>query len=285
MAFRDTSELHWWEADEQRLTVGRASPPGVDPSVPNIARVYDYWLGGKDNSAADREMGDRVKAVVPQMPLLARQNRWFLGRAVKFLAGKAGIGRFLDIGSGLPTMNNVHEVAQATRADAEVVYVDNDPVVLAHARALLATDRHTHAVHGDVYEPLKIVEAAREIFGGDDRPVAVLMLAVMHFVPDKHAYRIVHRIMDAMPYGSFLVLSHVADTPEIRAASGVYHASAVRAVPRSVAGVRRFFRGLELLEPGVVPLPLLLPDTDFIPDLDDRPEMASALAGVGWKRR
>ncbi|MBB5139663.1 hypothetical protein HNP84_009427, partial [Thermocatellispora tengchongensis] len=93
--------------------------------------MYDYWLGGKDNSAADREMGDRVKAVVPQMPLLARQNRWFLGRAVKFLAGKAGIGRFLDIGSGLPTMNNVHEVAQATRADAEVVYVDNDPVVLA----------------------------------------------------------------------------------------------------------------------------------------------------------
>ncbi|WP_090947276.1 SAM-dependent methyltransferase [Nonomuraea jiangxiensis] len=255
-------------------------PSGVDPNVPSIARVYDYWLGGKDNFAADREMGDRVKAVVPEMPLMAYHNRLFLGRVVRFLAGEAGIGRFLDLGAGLPTMENVHEVAQKARPEAEVVYVDNDPVALAHARALLATTGNTHVVGGDLYHPEPIL-AEVDALVGLDRPVAVMMLAMLHFMPDEDAHRTVRTVMDAMPSGSYLVISHIGDTPQLREAARFYSASGTGAVLRSPERIAEFLDGLELVPPGVVPLTDWRPD-ESVPALDRMAGLA-AICGVGRK--
>lgn len=256
-------------------------PTGVDPTVPSIARVYDYWLGGKDNFAADREMGDRVKAIVPEMPLMAYHNRLFMRRVVRFLAGEAGIGRFLDLGAGLPTMENVHEVAQKARPEAEVVYVDNDPVALTHARALLATTGSTHVVAGDVYQPEPILTEADALVGLD-QPIAVMMLAMLHFVPDEDAHRIVRTVMDAMPSGSYLVISHIADTPQLRKAASFYSASGTGAVLRSPERIAEFLDGLELVPPGVVPLPEWRSDAS-VPALDRMTAMA-AICGVGRKR-
>ncbi|MBF8184517.1 SAM-dependent methyltransferase [Nonomuraea sp. K274] len=256
-------------------------PAGVNPNVPSIARVYDYWLGGKDNFAADREMGDRVKAVVPEMPVMAYHNRLFLRRVVRFLAGEAGIGRFLDLGAGLPTMENVHEVAQKVRPEAEVVYVDNDPVALAHARALLATTGATHVVEGDLYEPEPILAEADSLMGLD-QPVAVMMLAMLHFVPDGDAHRIVRTVMDAMPPGSYLVISHIGDTPQLQKAAAFYSASGTGAVLRSPERIAEFLDGLELVPPGAVPLPEWRPD-ESVPALDRVTGMA-ATCGVGRKR-
>ncbi|MFG1711176.1 SAM-dependent methyltransferase [Nonomuraea sp. M3C6] len=256
-------------------------PKGVNPNVPSIARVYDYWLGGKDNFAADREMGDRVKAAVPEMPLMAHHNRLFLRRVVRFLAGEAGIGRFLDLGAGLPTMENVHEVAQKARPEAEVVYVDNDPVALTHARALLATTGNTHVVDGDLYEPERILAEADALMGLD-QPIAVMMLAMLHFMPDKDAHRIVRTVMDALPPESYLVISHIGDTPQLRKAASFYSASGTGAVLRSPERIAEFLDGLELVPPGVVPLPEWRPD-ESVPALDRMTGMA-AICGVGRKR-
>jgi hypothetical protein len=256
-------------------------PLGVDPGVPSIARVYDYWLGGKDNFAVDREMGDRVKGAVPEMPLMAHHNRLFLGRAVRFLAGEAGIGRFLDLGAGLPTMENVHEVAQKERPEAEVIYVDNDRVALAHARALLATTGNTHVVDGDLYEPERILTEVEALIGLD-QPIAVMMLAVLHFVPDEDAHRIVRTVMDATPPGSYLVISHIGDSPQLRKAAQFYSASGTGAVLRSREQIAEFLDGLDPVPPGVVPLPEWRPD-ESVPALDRMTGMA-AICGVGRKR-
>ncbi|MEV4018563.1 SAM-dependent methyltransferase [Nonomuraea angiospora] len=255
------------------MTLDEKPPAGVNPNVPSIARVYDYWLGGKDNFAADREMGDRVKAVVPEMPLMAYHNRLFLGRVVRFLAGEAGIGRFLDLGAGLPTMENVHEVAQKVRPSAQVVYVDNDAVALTHARALLATTGNTHVVEGDIYQPEPILAEADSLIGLD-RPVAVMMLAMLHFVPDKDAHRIVRTVMDAVPAGSYLAISHIGDTPQLRKAAGFYNASGTGVVLRSPERVAEFLEGLEIIPPGVVPLPEWRPD-ESVPALDRTAGMAA----------
>jgi SAM-dependent methyltransferase len=255
-------------------------PTGVDSSVPSIARVYDYWLGGKDNFSADREMGDRVKATVPEIPLMAKHNRLFLGRVVRFLAGEAGIGRFLDIGAGLPTMENVHEVAQQEHPGAEVVYVDNDRVALNHARALLASSDNTHVVDGDLYQPERILAEADSLMGLD-RPVAVIMLAMLHFVQDDDAHRIVRTVMDAVPAGSYLVISHIGDTPQLRKAASFYTASGTTAVPRSPERVAEFLDGLELVSPGVVPLQEWRPD-GYVP-ARDRITGVAATCGVGRK--
>ncbi|SEH01055.1 S-adenosyl methyltransferase [Nonomuraea solani] len=256
-------------------------PASVNPNVPSIARVYDYWLGGKDNFAADREMGDRVKAVVPEMPVMAYHNRLFLRRVVRYLAGEAGIERFLDLGAGLPTMENVHEVAQKINPAADVVYVDNDPVALSHARALLATTGHTHVVDGDLRRPEPVLAEADSLIGLD-RPIAVLMLAMLHFMQDDDAHRIVRTVMDAMPAGSYLVISHIGDSPELRKAASFYRASGTEAVLRSPEQIAKFFDGLELVPPGVVPLPEWHPD-ESVPELDRMMGMA-AICGVGIKR-
>jgi S-adenosyl methyltransferase len=185
----------------------------IDTSVPNVARIYDYWLGGKDNFAADRDAAERSAKAVPQLPWLSLENRRFLGRAVRVCA-RAGITQFLDIGSGLPTMENVHEVAEQAAEEPHVVYVDNDPVVVAHARALLSTPR-TAAVRGDLTRPEEILrapEVRRLIDFG--RPVAILVVATLHFIPDEaDPAGAMARLRDAMAPGSYLVLSHMEVSP------------------------------------------------------------------------
>jgi S-adenosyl methyltransferase len=233
-----------------------------DTSVPNHARVYDYWLGGKDNYAADREAAERQARAIPQLPWLARQNREFLRRAVQYLAGQAGIRQFLDIGSGLPTAENTHEVAQGIAPDARVVYVDIDPVVVAHAQALLSGGL-TAAIRGDVCRPDDIL-AAPEVRRLIDfsQPVAVLALAVLHLIPaaaDPAAG--VARLREAMAPGSYLVISH-ADVSPAHAVGTQRLSRATReltdanqglaAVPaRNRDEIMRFFGDLTLVEPGL----------------------------------
>src|SRR5260370_11076606 len=186
-------------------------PSGLDTSVPHIARVYDYWLGGKDNFAVDREAAEQVMAAYPGILRDVRAQRAFLANAVSYLAGVAGIRQFLDIGTGIPTANNTHEVAQGTAPDSQVVYVDNDPMVLAHARALLVgVTAPTAYVDADLRDTGKIVtEAARRL--DFSKPVAVMLISVLHLIPDEDdPYAIVTRLMEALPSGSWLALSHPA---------------------------------------------------------------------------
>jgi S-adenosyl methyltransferase len=186
---------------------------GIDTSVPNIARMYDYWLGGKDNFAADREAADRHARAIPQIPQMARQNRDFLRRAVSFCAGE-GIAQFLDLGSGLPTRQNVHEVAQQAIPDARTVYVDIDPVVVSHAQALLA-GRQTGAVLADLCRPDDVLTASETGRLIDfSQPVALLALAVLHSVPDEAGpYAAMARFRSAMAPGSYLIISHAEVSP------------------------------------------------------------------------
>ncbi len=241
-----------------------AVPPGVDTSVANSARVWNYWLGGKDNYAVDRETGDHVLAALPVMGVLAREDRAFLGRAVRYLTGQ-GIRQFLDIGTGIPTANNTHEVAQGIAPEARIVYVDNDQVVLAHARALLTSTPQgaTDYIDADLRDPDKILAAAAQTldFG---QPVAVMLLAIMgHISEAEDPHAIVARLMDAVPSGSYLVISHPIDTSQEmnEAARRWNEASPTKIWPRSQAEIARFFDGLELLEPGVVQLPEWRPDS------------------------
>ncbi|WP_328710496.1 SAM-dependent methyltransferase [Microbispora hainanensis] len=227
---------------------------GIDVRTPNVARMYDYYLGGKDNFAADREAAERVIAAAPVTREIARANRAFLGRAVWFLAGEAGISQFLDVGAGLPTRENVHQVAQDTNPAARVVYVDNDPVVLSHARALLATNTQTRVVLGDVRKPGDILTDpdVRDLLDLS-QPVAVLLVAVLHFVPDhEDPYGAVRALVDAMAPGSFLVVSHVEYRPELVGAVKPYQRANAPAVGRSLDDIGRFFDGLELVSPGLV---------------------------------
>ncbi|MEN3535837.1 SAM-dependent methyltransferase [Microbispora sp. ZYX-F-249] len=257
---------------------------GIDIRTPNVARMYDYYLGGKDNFAADREAAERVIAAAPVTREVARGNRAFLGRVVRFLAGEAGIGQFLDIGAGLPTRDNVHQVAQRANAAARVVYVDNDPVVLSHARALLATDERTRVVLGDVRKPGDILTdpEVRSLLDLS-RPVAVLLVAVLHFVPDhEDPYGAVRALVDAMAPGSFLVVSHIEHRPELATAAKPYDRANAPVVPRTFDEVARFFDGLELVPPGLVNVRRWRPDelvlsTRLDPDVP-------CFGGVGVKR-
>jgi hypothetical protein len=241
-------------------------PPDLDITVAHNARVWNYWLGGKDNFAADREAGDRVLTMFPGIVHVARADRAFLGRAVRFLAADAGIRQFLDIGTGLPTADNTHEVAQRIAPETRVVYVDNDPLVLTHARALLTSTPPsvTAYIDADVHRPARIIETAAETL--DFRqPVGVMMLGILNFVLDTgEAATIVNHVMDAVPSGSYLVVSH--PTLEL---GGEANAEAMRfwndhATPpitaRSRAEISQFFAGLELLEPGLVPCTQWRPD-------------------------
>ncbi len=233
-------------------------PPDIDTSVAHNARVWNYWLGGKDHFAADRQAGDRVLAMHPGIVQVARADRAFLGRAVRFLAGEAGIRQFLDIGTGLPTAENTHEVAQSIAPECRVVYVDNDPIVLAHARALLtsALPGTTSYVDADAHEPEAILRAAARVLDFD-QPVAIMMLGILNFVLDTgEARAIVNRLLDAVPSGSYLAVSH--PTLEL---GGEANEEAMRfwnehAKPpiraRSGQEISLFLSGLELVEPGLV---------------------------------
>ncbi|MFB9238736.1 SAM-dependent methyltransferase [Plantactinospora siamensis] len=231
----------------------------IDTSVPHPARRYDYWLGGKDNFAADRESGDAVAAAFPAIRTAAVENRRFLRRAVRYLAAEAGMRQFLDIGTGIPAADNTHEVAQAIAPDARVGYVDNDPIVLAHARALLTGSDagRTAYLDADLREPEKIL-AHPDLLAILDfgRPVAVLLVAVLHFIrDDEDPVGLVRRLVDAVPSGSYLVISHATLDflpPEALArVRDVMTPAQGTFVPRDRAAFARFFDGLDLVAPGI----------------------------------
>jgi hypothetical protein len=230
-----------------------------DTSVAHIARVYDYWLGGKDNFAADRELAEQFMKADPAVTMGVRSNRAFLGRAVHYLTAEAGIRQFLDIGTGIPTANNTHEVAQRAAPSARVVYVDNDPIVLAHARALLTSDPAgaTDYIDADLRDTARILaEAAKTL--DFTRPLAIMLIGVLHCIPDAdHPGEIVARLAKAIPPGGYLVISHPAS--DIHAEEMARGAALMN---RSLAGsvtfrprdqVAAMFAGLELVEPGLVP--------------------------------
>jgi S-adenosyl methyltransferase len=246
----------------------------LDTSAPNPARIYDYFLGGKDNFPADREVADQVVAIAPVARDVVQDNRAFLRRAVRVLTREAGIRQFIDLGSGLPTQGNVHEIAQAIAPDARVVYVDNDAMVVTHSRALLAGD-NTLAVQADLREPDLILghPEVRQLIDFD-QPIALLLMAILHFIPDdEEPLGIVARFRDALPAGSYLAISHgTRDVPvrtdmsaEEMAEMGarverLYQLTTASLVTRTRGQVERFFDGFDLLEPGLVEIQLWRPD-------------------------
>jgi hypothetical protein len=240
------------------------APKGVDVTTPNVARMYDYFLGGKDNFAADRAAADKILEVFPDTPVAAQANRDFLRRAVRHVAG-AGIDQFLDIGSGLPTQGNVHEIATG----AAVTYVDYDPMVLSHANALLGGAPDVSVIQADLRRPKAILDHPG--LGLDlSRPVTLLLVAIMHFIPDEsRPYDIVTTLTDALAPGSHLVLSHLTTegVPEehVRAGREAYENATAPIVPRSRAGILRFFDGLELLDPGLTRIAEWRPDHPDVP--------------------
>jgi O-methyltransferase involved in polyketide biosynthesis len=236
-------------------------PPSFDTTVSHPARVYDYWLGGKDNYEADRDVGDQVMATLPSIRHTVRANRAFLRRAVEYLAGEAGIRQFLDVGTGLPTADNTHEVAQRVAPESRVVYVDNDPIVLVHARALLDSTPQgaTAYIQADARDPELILRQAAETLDFS-QPVAVMMLGFIHLIPDEeNPAGIVRRVMDAVVPGSYLVISAVTsdiETDQVNQATGEFNAMrvAMQITPRTHAAVSRFFDGLDFIDPGLVPV-------------------------------
>jgi hypothetical protein len=259
----------------------------LDTSVPNPARIWNYWVGGKDNFAADREAADKVLEAMPAMPLIARLVRRFLIDVVYQLADEYGIRQFLDIGTGLPTADNTHDVAQRAAPESRIVYVDHDPVVLSHAQALLTSsaEGETDYLLADLRDTGTILaEAARTL---DFRqPVAVMLIAVLHFIPDgDDPYGIVKQLMDAVPTGSYLVISHAASDIAAEATAEMARRynqmSPVSITPRSREQVARFFDGLDMVPPGLVPLSLWWgpgqAEAGTASDL-------AGYCGVAWKR-
>ena len=246
---------------------GDRAIPAIDTTRAHPARIYDYWLGGKDNFAADREAAELALEAYPDLAKAVQSNRAFLGRAVHFLAGE-GIRQFLDVGTGIPAADNTHEVAQREAPDSRIVYIDNDPIVLLHAQALLKStpEGACDYLQADLRDPDTILaRAARTIDFG--RPVALMLLAVLQFILDEQdPYGLVSRLVAALPSGSYLVISHPTDdfNPNRGESMKVYNErSADQAVVRDKAATARFFDGLELLEPGVVPVARWRPDSDL----------------------
>jgi hypothetical protein len=249
---------------EENVSVERSAPeatvPEIDTSKPHPARMYDYYLGGKNHFAADRETAELGLSGWQSGRIAARENRAFLGRTVRFLAQEAGIRQFLDIGTGLPTTNNVHEVAQAVAPAARVVYSDNDPLVLAHARALLTSspEGRTAYIHGDVRDPQSILgdPVVREVLDFD-QPIALMLVAVLHFVPDEFKpTEVLAALIGALPSGSYLVASHITGEHDpVGPATGAaaYRAAGLPAQLRDADDFSRLaFSGLELVPPGTV---------------------------------
>jgi trans-aconitate methyltransferase len=268
----------WWQADESH-----ESPP-FDVSVAHIARVQDYWLGGKDNFPPDREAAVQAIEALPDMVASVRNTRAFLARSVRYLAGEAGIRQFLDVGTGIPTANNTHEVAQSIAPESRIVYADNDPIVLAHARALLTSSSEgaTAYIDSDIRDVDSILADAGKLldFG---KPVALMLVAVLQYVPeDSDPYGVVRRLLEPLAPGSFLVISHPAS--DIQAAKMADMAGrlnqlmAQRISIRSKDQVAAFFTGLDLVEPGLVRAPEWRPENEA-----DAGTPSTMWSGVGRK--
>jgi hypothetical protein len=261
-----------------------AARTGIDTTVPHSARIWNYWLGGKDNYAVDRAAGDEYIKVFPGIVDVARAQRGFLTRSIVYLAGEAGIRQFLDVGTGLPTADNTHEVAQRVAAEAHIVYVDNDPMVLAHARALLTStpEGATAYIHADLSDRDKIMaEAAQTLDFG--QPIALILHGVVGHVADTgQAHSIVRGLMGTLPSGSYLDLadgtSYTAAEEFEQAQEGYNETGAAPYVLRKPEEIASFFDGLELVEPGVVSCPRWRPDTT-----GGQPSEVDVFGGVGRK--
>jgi hypothetical protein len=267
-------------------TAGPSKRPPFDTTVANQARIYDYLLGGKDNYEADRIATDAVLAIYPGMVFNAKANRAFLGRAVRFLAAEAGIRQFLDIGTGIPTAGNTHQIAQDVAPESRVVYVDYDPIVLAHARALLTSNHAgaTEYIDADLRDTATILREARQLLDFT-RPVAITLLAILHAVPDSDdPHGRVAELLDAVPPGSYLALSHIAsDLLDVETRQGMTGVSD-RMIQQDFTfrfqdEVMRFFDGTDLVPPGVVRVEEWRPETG-----QDDQAKSSLWAGIGRKR-
>jgi SAM-dependent methyltransferase len=266
------------------------TPGRIDTTKPHPARMYDYYLGGKDHYEVDAQAAQQVLNHNPYAAHGARALRLFMQRSTRYLAAEAGIRQFLDIGTGIPTEPNLHQIAQGAQPDARIVYADNDPIVLTHARALLRSspEGRTAYLDADVREPGKILDAA-ELHDTIDlsQPVALSLNALLHFVPDEfHAYDLVQAYADALAPGSYLVISHVTgdfDPVTLAKIIEIYRAGGIPAQTRTESEVARFFDGLELVEPGVVPVHRWRP-TAGDPSSDYTNAQAASWAGVARKR-
>jgi len=264
--------------------------PGADQKPATAARIYDYHLGGTHNFPADRAAAQAVADRFPLTPAIARAARAFLGRSVRYLADN-GVRQFLDVGSGIPTVGNVHEIAQGVAPESRVVYVDIDPVAVSESREILEGNAYATAIRADVRSPGAVLghpEVRRML--DFDRPIAVLLCAVLHFVPDDAvAKAAIAELMDAVPSGSYLVISHAGtEDPDheegVELIKDVYkRQTATPFTTRTRTEVTRFFDGLELIEPGVVWSPLWRPAPDDPQDFRDRPELAVGFGAVGRK--
>ncbi len=267
------------------MAMQNPAPNGVDTSTPNVARMYDYYLGGKDNFAADRQAADRVLAAMPELREAVRANRQFLTRAVRQLS-EFGIRQFLDIGSGLPTQGNVHEVAQAENPEARVVYVDYDPIVCSHGKVLLEQSGGVAVVQADIRQPDDILNHpdVRSLIDFEE-PVGVLLVAIVHFLTDDDdPAGIIGRLRDAMAPGSYLVMNHGTGDgvpgrdQAFKTTEKVYRASSAAVANRGRDEIRRLFDGFELIEPGLVWMPEWRATEPV-----EHPERSITLAGVGRK--
>jgi len=267
------------------MSAEESVPWGVDITVPHSARMYDYWIGGKDNFAADRAMGEQFARVIPGIRTMARENRNFMERVVRYLVREAGLRQLLDVGTGIPTSPNVHEIAREIAPETRVVYVDNDPIVLTHARALLANGVHgrTSYIDGDLRRP-KALLAHPELRDTIDldRPVGLLLVAVLMLIEDgDNPTARVRELLDALPSGSHVAISHPSQDFDAEAVALVTAAATqggMTLVPRTRAEVERFFHGWQPVFPGVVPVKAWHPD-----DPPEDPNAAFYWAGVARK--
>ncbi|SDH03018.1 S-adenosyl methyltransferase [Sinosporangium album] len=258
----------------------------LNPEIAHSARVWNYWLGGKDHYPSDREVGDHVSSLHPNIAHVARADRAFLGRVVHYLAADIGIRQFLDIGTGLPTVDNTHEIAQRVSPDSRVVYVDNDPLVLVHARALLTStpEGATDYIEADLHDPKAILTAAEATLDFD-KPVGIMLLGILNFIlDDGEAAAVVRQLLDRVPSGSYVAVTH--PTFEIGGEANIegmrfWNENATPKIrARGSAEIARFFDGLELLEPGVVSCAHWRPD---LPDIADQPPAVPQYGAVGLK--
>lgn len=268
------------------MTDRKPSACAFNPAEPHIARVYDYLLGGKDNFAADRAMADRIIESLPTVQVGVRAQRAVLGRVVRYLVEEAGVRQLIDVGSGLPTAENVHEIAQRINPATRVVYVDNDPVVLCHAKALLADDVTTIAVNGDLRFPESIIghpDVLQQLEW--DRPIGLLLCGILHHIDDEEKpAEVMHTLIRALPSGSYVFIHHLCDSgaPAGAVLQAEMQKGLGRGQFRTSAQIRRLFNGLELVEPGLVPVPEWRP-TPGTPQICDDPILGLACAGVARK--